>query len=74
MKKTAKKVNVKDLAKKEVKAMLENVLKDKYSVSEGKLYGMTKDTIVLHGENCDIQVKIITPKTGVIRYEEVTED
>lgn len=71
MKKSTKKVNIKDVTKKEIKAMLADVLKNKGSVDEGKKYGFTKDTLVLHTANCDVQIKLITPKTGVIKYEEI---
>lgn len=68
---TTKKVNIKDVTKKEIKSMLSEILGQKYSIDEGKKYGFTKDTIVLHDSNCDVQIKIITPKTGVIHYEEI---
>lgn len=68
MKKT-KKVNPKDTQKKVVKDLLKDVLANVGSIEEGSEYGFTKDTLVVHAETCDIQVKLIAPKTGVLRYE-----
>ena len=68
---TTKKVNIKDVTKKEIKSMLSEILGQKFTMDEGKKYGFTKDTLVAHTPNCDVQIKIITPKTGVIKYEEI---
>ena len=68
---TTKKVNIKEVTKKEIKSMLSEILGQKFSMDEGKKYGFTKDTLVAHTPNCDVQIKIITPKTGVIKYEEI---
>lgn len=68
MKKT-KKVNPKDTQKKVVKDILKDVLANVGNIEEGSEYGFTKDTLVVHAETCDIQVKLIAPKTGVLRYE-----
>ena len=68
MKKT-KKVNPKDTQKKVVKDILKDALANVGSIEEGSEYGFTKDTLVVHAETCDIQVKLIAPKTGVLRYE-----
>ena len=68
MKKT-KKVNPKDTQKKVVKDILKDVLANVGSIEEGSEYGFTKDTLVVHAETCDIQFKLIAPKTGVLRYE-----
>lgn len=73
MKKT-KKVNPKDVQKKEVKAILTNALNALGAIEEGKEFGFTKDTLVVHADTCDIQVKLITPKTGVLRYEKEEEE
>lgn len=73
MKKT-KKVNPKDVQKKEVKTILTSALSALGSIEEGKDYGFTKDTLVVHAGSCDVQVKLITPKTGVLRYEKEEEE
>ena len=43
------------------------------TISTGADYGMTSGTIVIHMTECDIQIKPIAPKAGVIRYE-ITEE
>ena len=72
-KKTTKKVNVKDEMKKMVKTAIQENLKNLGNFTEGKEYGFTKDTLVLSLEECDVQIKLITPKTGITRYE-IEED
>lgn len=73
MKKT-KKVNPKDTQKATVKETLKTALAVLGEIEEGREFGFTKDTIVLHAEQCDVQVKLITPKTGVTRYEKEEEE
>lgn len=71
-KKTAK-IDPKATAKTEVMAIVSKALKDAgYEVKDGVDYGMTKGTIVVASALTDIQIKPITPKTGIDRYE-VTE-
>ena len=67
--KTAKKVNVKDVQKTAVKETIMKALADKGVISSGTDYGFTKDTLVLSTADCDIQIKLITPKAGVTHYE-----
>lgn len=67
-----KKVNEKDIAKDEImdiirKALEENGIKYK----DGVDYGMTKGTIIVEHEKADVQIKPITPKAGLTRYQEV---
>lgn len=73
MKKT-KKVNPKDVQKKEVKTILADALSALGTIEEGRDFGFTKDTLVVHADTCDVQVKLITPKTGVLRYEKEEEE
>lgn len=73
MKKT-KKVNPKDVQKTAVKEVLKTALNSIGGIEEGRDYGFTKDTLVVHAKNCDVQVKLITPKTGVLRYEKDEEE
>ena len=68
-----KKVNVKDEMKKMVKNEISEKLRNLGNFSEGKEYGFTKDTLILHTTECDIQIKLVTPKTGITRYE-IEED
>lgn len=73
MKKT-KKVNPKDTQKATVKDLLKDALSNIGEIEDGREFGFTKDTIVIHAETCDVQVKLITPKTGVLRYEKEEEE
>ena len=72
MAKKEKKMNVKDVAKKQVvKAYYENL---GYQVSLGTEFGLTNSTLILHMEECDIQVKIVAPgvKNG-LRYTKIED-
>lgn len=70
----AKKVNEKDVAKATVmKVVVDALATAGYQVSEGSEYGMTSGTIVVHAGACDVQIKPITPKAGVTRYEVAEE-
>ncbi len=70
-----KKVNLKDVAKNEVMAIIQEALKNaEISFSEGENFGMTKGTLVVHHANADVQVKPISPKSGLDRYAEVVEE
>ena len=40
----------------------------------GEEFGFTKGTLVLHLEEFDMQLKPITPKTGVERYEKFKDE
>lgn len=71
MAKKIKKVDVKLQAK--LKVM--EVIKEKLAESgfevldNAESFGFTKGTLVIRDEICDIQIKPITPKQGVTRYE-----
>lgn len=73
MKKT-KKVNPKDT----LKATIKNEIREKLGtigiIEDGLDYGFTKDTLVLHSDTYDVQIKLVTPKSGVDRYEKMEED
>lgn len=73
MKKT-KKVNPKDT----LKATIKNEIREKLgmigTIEDGFDYGFTKDTLVLHAETFDVQIKLVTPKSGVERYEKAEEN
>lgn len=74
-KKTVKKVDMKKVAKVEVNAQLVVMLNEiGIGVEDGTLYGFTQGTLVAHMENCDVQIKLITPKAGIDRYEKLEED
>ena len=67
-----KKVNVKDVAKSEIMAIIQNTLTEKgIELKDGAEYGMTKGTIIVEHEKADVQIKPISPKAGLERYQEV---
>ena len=76
MAKVTKKVDVKAIEKAKVMEVVAKALKEHgFEVKDGVEYGMTKGTIIVGTEVCDVQIKPITPKAGVIRYEvEVDEE
>ena len=41
---------------------------------DAESFGFTKATLVVAGVECDVQVKFITPKTGMTRYEVVEDE
>lgn len=70
--KRTKKVNEKDLAKDFIMDIIQKALKENgISFKDGADYGMTKGTIIVKHDKADVQIKPITPKTGVTRYQEV---
>lgn len=74
MAKKMKKINPKDTQKNEVMAVVrEALVKAGYEVLDGEDFAMTKGTVVVRAGVCDVQLKPITPKAGVDRYE-VVED
>lgn len=74
-KKTVKKVDVKKVAKMEVSTQIATLFEELgIKVGAGVDYGFTEGTLVLSMEKCDVQVKIITPKAGVDRYDLLEEE
>lgn len=72
MAKATKKVDVKAVQKASVMEIITKALESEgLTVLSGTDYGMTSGTIIVRAEACDVQIKPITPKAGVIRYEEV---
>ena len=70
MAKKIKKVDPKAMAKQEVIAIVREALEASgYTIGEGSDYGMTASTIVVGHTTCDVQLKLISPKAGVDRYE-----
>lgn len=71
---TKKKVDFKKAAKAVVSAQIREFFENQdIEVGNGVDYGFTDGTLVLHMEKCDVQVKLITPKAGLERYE-ILED
>ena len=70
--KRTKKVNEKDIAKDEIMAIIQKALEENgISFKDGVDYGMTKGTIIVEHEKADVQIKPITPKVGLTRYQEI---
>ena len=77
MAKATKKVDIKKVTKGQVSTQLKEFFEGLgVSVSDGQDFGFTEGTLVLHSEKCDVQIKLITPKAGIDRYEvlEVEEE
>lgn len=73
--KKAKKVNPKDIAKAEIMAIIQRALEENgIEFADGTDYGMTKGTLIVKHRISDIQIKPISPKAGVDRYEEILEE
>lgn len=70
--KRAKKVNGKDIAKNEIMAIIHKALEENgIDFKDGVEYGMTKGTIIAEHEKADVQIKPISPKAGLERYQEI---
>ena len=71
--KKAKKVDVKKAAKTELSAMFAEFLAEKgiECNTNSENFGFTSGTLVVKMPNTDVQVKLITPKAGLERYQEV---
>lgn len=70
--KKARKVNIKDVAKLEVMEIFKGALIEAgLDFEDGAEFEMTKGTIVVHLEGCDVQIKPISPKAGLDRYQKV---
>ena len=74
MAKKIKKINPKDTQKNEIMTVVRDALtKAGYEILDGEDFAMTKGTVVVRAGVCDVQLKPITPKAGIDRYE-VVED
>jgi len=70
--KRVKKVNEKDIAKNEIMTIIQKALEENgINFKDGVEYGMTKGTIIAEHEKADVQIKPISPKAGLTRYQEV---
>lgn len=69
-----KKMDFKKMAKKELSKQIKEFLQSMgIEVEDGIMYGFTEGTLVAHMEQTDIQIKLITPKAGIVRYEIIEE-
>jgi len=68
-----KKVDVKKLAKQELSDLFKEFLLEKgFEVSSNaEDFAFTQGTLIVHMEKTDVQVKLITPKAGLDRYQQV---
>ena len=72
MAKQTKKVDVKAVEKARIMEIVKQALiANGIEVMDGADYGMTSHTLIAKGEACDVQLKPITPKAGIERYEMV---
>ena len=69
----SKKVDVKRLAKQELSDLFKEFLLEKgiEVSSNAEDFGFTQGTLVAHMEKTDVQIKLITPKAGLERYQQV---
>ena len=75
MAKKMKKINPKDVQKSEVMSVVRDALTSAgYEILDGENFAMTKGTIVVRANECDVQLKPITPKQDVKRYNEIDDD
>ena len=74
-KKIVKKVDQKKVMKEEVKKQIERMLEDMVvRLSDGEDFGFTSGTLVAHMKECDVQIKLITPKAGIDRYVSLVDE
>lgn len=67
--------NVRDYEKYRIYCLIEEILlNEKIPMSDGESFGFTKNTIVVHLNNSDAQIRLTTPKAGLERYEELDLD
>lgn len=70
MAKAVKKVDPKAVEKASIMSKVAEALGSQgLEVLDGEAFGMTKGTLVVRTAVCDVQIKPITPKAGVVRYE-----
>ena len=75
MAKSVKKVDPKAVAKSTVMSTVADALRGAgLEVLDGAQFGMTAGTIVVRTPDTDIQIKPITPKAGIVRYEVAVEE
>lgn len=75
MTKKTKKINPKDTQKNEVMTVIREALANAgYEILDGEDFAMTKGTVVVRAGVCDVQLKPITPKAGIDRYDVVDDD
>ena len=73
--KKVKKVNPKDTTKAVLMEVIRETLEQlEIPTEDGANYGFTKGTLVIHAPECDVQLKPITPKYDLKRYNKVDDE
>ena len=74
MKKT-KKIDIKKEAKRVLSELIGQLLNSTdVAIERGTDFGFTEGTIVAHLNDVDVQIKLITPKSGLTRYEKIADE
>lgn len=74
MKKT-KKIDVKKEAKRNLSELIEQLLtSNDIAIEKGIDFGFTGGTLVAHCNDIDVQIKLITPKAGLTKYEKIADE
>ena len=74
MKKT-KKIEIKKEAKRGLSEFIGQLLNSSdIAIERGTEFGFTEGTIVAHLDEVDVQIKLITPKSGLTRYEKIADE
>ena len=74
MKKT-KKIDIKKEAKRGLSEFIGQLLNSSdIAIERGTEFGFTEGTIVAHFNEVDVQIKLITPKSGLTRYEKIADE
>ena len=75
MAKKMKKVDIKKVTKLSVSEQIAQMfLGLGVVVGTSEEYGFSEGTLVLKMDKCDVQIKLITPKAGIDRYESLVEE
>ena len=73
--KKAKKIDVKKEAKRGLSEFIGQLLNSSdIAIERGTEFGFTEGTIVAHLDEVDVQIKLITPKSGLTRYEKIADE
>ena len=75
MAKKMKKVDIKKATKLSVSKQIADLFTSLgIFVGTSEQYGFTEGTLVLKMDKCDVQIKLITPKAGLERYDRIVEE
>lgn len=70
-----KKIDVKKEAKRGLSERIGHLLSSSdIAIERGTEFGFTEGTIVAHLNDVDVQIKLITPKSGLTRYEKIADE